>query len=89
MIDEVQEALKGIKQGTGAGSDKCKLSDLKDLTFQELAAIFNRWWGEGTPDATKMCRTCLLPKSIRVREQVGNWRLIMTGNLVMRIYGRI
>ena len=87
--DEVQEALKGIKRGTVAGSDKCKLSDLKDLTSQELAAIFNKWWGEGIPDAATMCRTSLLPKSIRDREQVGNWRPITIGNLQFRIYGII
>lgn len=85
-IDEVQEALKGIKRGTAAGPDKCKLSDLKDLTSEELAAIFNKWWGEGIPDEAIMCRTSLLPKSVGDREQVGNWRPITIGNLQLRIY---
>ena len=42
-IGEVQEALKGIKRGTAVGPDNCKLSDLKNLTSQELGAIFNKW----------------------------------------------
>ena len=88
-VDEVQEALKGIKRGTAAGPDKCKLSDVKDLTSQELAAIFNKWCGEGIPNAAIMCRTSLLPKTIKDRDQVGNWRPITIGNLLMRIYGRI
>ena len=50
-IGEVQETLKGIKRGTAVGPDNCKLSDLKNLTSQELGAIFNKWWGEVTPDA--------------------------------------
>ena len=84
-VDEVQEALKGIKRGTAAGPDKCKLSDVKDLTSQELAAIFNKWWGEGIPNVA----TSLLPKTIKDRDQVENWRPITIGNLLMRIYGKI
>ena len=37
----------------------------------------------------KMYRTSLLPKSIKGREQVRNWRPITIGNLVMWIYERI
>ena len=89
-VDEVQdEALKGIKRGTVAGPDKCKLSDVKDLLSQELAAIFNKWWGEGILNAALMCRTSLLPKTTKERDYVGNWRPITIGNLLIRIYERI
>ena len=37
----------------------------------------------------KMYRTSLLPKPIKDREQVRNWRPITTGNLLMRIYEKI
>ena len=88
-VDEVQETLKGIKTGTAAGPDKCILSDVKDFTSQELAVIFSKWWGNEIPDAATMCRTSLLPKSIKEKDQVGNWRPVTIGNLLMRIYRRI
>lgn len=42
MTNEVQEVLKGIRRSTAAGLEKYKLNDLKDLTSQGLAAIFNK-----------------------------------------------
>ena len=42
---EVKEALKGIKRNTDSGPDKCRLKDIKDLSTEEISAIFNKCWG--------------------------------------------
>lgn len=86
-VDEVKEALRGIICDTGVGPDKCCLSDIKGLSAEEVEAIFSKWWSSGKPDAAVKCRTSLLPKALKERDQVGNWRLITIGNLLMRIYG--
>ena len=87
--NEVQETLKVIKRDIALGPDKCRLKDNKDLPTEETSAIFNKWWSSGIPEEAVKCRTSLLPKSIKEREQVGNWRPITIGNLLMRMYGRI
>ena len=86
---EVKEALKGIKRDTASGPDKCRLKDIKDLSTEEVSAIFNKWWSSGIPEEAVECRTTLLPKSINEREQVGNWKPITIGNLLMRMHGKI
>ena len=85
---EVKEALKGIKRDTASGPDKCRLKDIKDLSTEEVSAIFNKWWSSGIPEEAVECRTTLLPKSINEREQVGNWKPIAIGNLLMRMHGK-
>ena len=87
--NEVKEALKGIKRDTASGPDKCRLRDIKDLSTEGISAIFNKWWILGIPEEGVRCRATLLPKSVKDREQVGNWRRITIGNLLMRMYGRI
>ena len=87
--NEVKEALKGIKRDTASGPDKCRLRDIKDLSTEGISAIFNKWWILGISEEGVKCRATLLPKSVKDREQVGNWRRITIGNLLMRMYGRI
>ena len=87
--NEVKEALKGMKRDTASGPDKCRLKDIKDLSTEEISAIFNKWWSSDISEEAVKCRTSLLPKSIKGREQVGNWRPITIGNLPMRMYGRV
>ena len=87
--NEVKEALKGIKRDTASGPDKCRLRDIKDLSTEGISAIFNKWWILGISEEGVKCRATLLPISVKDREQVGNWRRITIGNLLMRMYGRI
>ena len=87
--NEVKEALKGIKGDTASGPDKCRLRDIKDLSTEGISAIFNKWWILGISEEGVKCRATLLPKSVKDREQVGNWRRITIGDLLMRMYGRI
>ena len=87
--NEVKEALNGMKRDTASGPDKCRLKDIKDLSTEEISAIFNKWWSSDISEEAVKCRTSLLPKSIKGREQLGNWRPITIGNLPMRMYGRI
>ena len=87
--NEVKEALKGIKWDTASGPDKCRLRDIKDLSTEGISAIFNKWWILGISEEGVKCRATLLPKSVKDREQVGNWRRITIGDLLMRMYGRI
>ena len=51
--------------------------------------IFNSWWGLGISEEAKECRTTLLPKTIEDRGDVGNWRPITTGNVLMRLYVKV
>ena len=87
--NEVKEALKGIKRDTVSGPDKCRLRDIKDLSTEGISGIFNKWWILGISEEGVKCRATLLPKSVKDREQVGNWRRITIGDLLMRMYGRI
>ena len=64
-IEEVKEALKGIKRNTSAGPDRCCSGDIKDFNHHELATRFNKWWSEGIPEEEVQCRTTsILPKSL-------------------------
>ena len=87
--DEIKEALKGIKRDTTSGADKCRLCDIRNLTIEEISAIFSKWWSLGIPDEVVKCKTTLLPKSVKESEKVGNWRPIIIGNLLMRLYGKM
>ena len=79
--DESKEALKGIKRDAASGPGKCSLKFIKDLPPEELSPIFNKWWSSGIPEEAVKCRTTLLPKSIKERNLVGNWKPIMTGTI--------
>ena len=70
--NEVKEALKGIKQDTVSGPDKCRLKDIKDLTAEEISVIFNKWWSSGIPEEAVKCRTSLLPKLIEDQLETNN-----------------
>ena len=86
---EVKEALKGIKRNTASGPDKCRLKDIKDPSTEEISAISNKWWSCDIPEEAIKCRAILPPKSVKEREQLGDWRPITIGNLLMRMDGRI
>lgn len=62
---EVKEALKRIKRNTDSGPDKCRLKDIKDLSTEEISAIFNKCWSSDIPEEAIKCRAILPPKSVK------------------------
>ena len=83
-----------IKRNTAPGPDgitRLMLSDW-DPSGEKLARLFNAWLVAGViPKAFKECRTTLIPKStdpVALRE-VGNWRPITIGSLILRLFSRI
>ena len=52
---EVRVCISEVKRDTSPGPDLLTLAYLKFLTFNETAAILNKWWGNNTPDSVKQC----------------------------------
>ena len=87
-MEEVKEVISDTKRDTANGFDYIKLTMIKQLSCEQLSVIFNLWWAESVPVIEKSCRTILLPKS-GDRTNVGNWRPITIGNLLIRLYAKI
>ena len=88
LTEKSKKHLKELKETLPQDQINADSKTLKDLSTKEVSAIFNKWWSSGIPEEAVKCRTTLLPKSVKEREQVGNWRPITIGNLLIRTYGR-
>ena len=86
--EEVEKALKNTSKHTAPGLDKWKLEDLIKFSKKDIGAIFNKWYLDGTPKATKACRTILIHKG-GDETDVGNWRPITIGPLLLRVYAKV
>jgi len=86
--DEIASIIKDVKRDTAAGVDKWDIPLLKKIPLNSLCLIFNKWWVSGIPDCEKECRTILLFKAGDPTE-VGNWRPITIGNLLVRVFARV
>lgn len=78
-----------MNRKTASGLDLVGIAELNQLTDKQISMIFNRWWGLVIPDTAKECKTTLLPKTIEGKEDVGNWRPITIGNVLMRLYAKV
>ena len=88
LTEKSKKHLKELKETLPQDQINADSKTLKDLSTKEVSAIFNKWWSSGIPEEAVKCRTTLLPKSVKEREQVGNWRPTTIGNLLIRTYGR-
>ena len=86
---EVRTCRGEMNRKTASGLDLAGIAELNQLTDKQISMIFNRWWGLVIPDTAKECKTTLLPKTIEDREDVGNWRPITIGNVLMRLYAKV
>ena len=59
------------------------------MTFEELAVILTKWWGNSIPESAKQCRTTLIPKTVDELKNLSNWRPITIGKLFSRLYPKI
>ena len=86
--EEVREAVRNTSRDTANGSDDWKMHHIKHLTNLQIAMVFNKWWVSGVPDEEKKCRTIMLHKGGE-RKDVGNWRPVTIGNVLIRLYAKI
>jgi len=87
---EVKRALRSNKPRTAPGCEKWLTLHLaRKLGEKKLAMIFNAWYAyDAIPAIEKKCRTILLYKK-GPREDVGNWRPITIGSILLRIYAKV
>ena len=87
--DEVKEVIKQLKKSTAAGIDNVRTPDVRRIPTGHITALMNYWWGWFLPEELEQCRTTLLPKKDHGLEDVGHWRPITVGNLLIRIYAKL
>ena len=66
-----------------------KTPDIRRIPTGHITALMNYWWGWFLPEELEECRTTLLPKQDDNLEEVGHWRPITVGNLLIRIYAKL
>jgi len=86
--EEISKALKKTGSNTSPGLDGWSLPFVLGIGMDNLAMIFNKWAVEGCPAGEKACRTVLIHKG-GDRSEVGNFRPITIGNILLRIYAKI
>ena len=87
--EEVKLCVSKFKWDISPGRDLVALSDLKLLTFDDIAAILNKWWGNNISDSAKECRTTLIPKTVDDLKNPSDWHPITIGNLFIQLYTKI
>ena len=87
-VDEITTTITNIKKESAPGPDLWKLETIIGFSKIELCMIFNKWYVNGAPKAAKICRTILIYKAGE-RTEVGNWRPITIGPLMLRIYAKL
>ena len=85
---EIISVIKDTKKDTGAGVDGWGLNTIKLIGTTNVKVIFNSWWAFGIPNGEKLARTTLIPKTGDLT-QVGNWRPITIGTILLRLYCKI
>ena len=86
--EEVKICMSEFKKDTSSGPDLVTLVDLNILTFHEIAAIVNKWWGYSIPKSVKECRTTIIPKAVEELKNPSNWHPITIVNLFIRWYSK-
>ena len=62
--------------------DNWKLEDAVKFSKIDLCMTLNKWYVDGLPEPTKVCRTILIFKAGE-RNEVGNWHPITIGPLLL------
>ncbi|MGL4355451.1 MAG: RNA-directed DNA polymerase [Aeromonas popoffii] len=93
-VEEVVLSLKQVANGSAPGPDGIRKQDILewDPECEALTRMFNMWWVTGiVPKRLKICQTTLLPKSPdpRMAMDIGNWRPITIGSMIVRVFTRI
>uniref|UniRef100_A0AAY4C4B0 Reverse transcriptase n=1 Tax=Denticeps clupeoides TaxID=299321 RepID=A0AAY4C4B0_9TELE len=91
--EEVGENLAAMNRTSATGPDKMNWKDVKDLCDgSTVVDLYNAWWATGKiPVAVKQCRSILLPKTADQEQlmEIGNWRPITIGSMLLRLFSRI
>ncbi|XP_056598291.1 LOW QUALITY PROTEIN: uncharacterized protein LOC130416951 [Triplophysa dalaica] len=92
--EEVLLCLRQVAKNSAPGPDGIGKQDLLewDPEGEALTRMFNMWWVTGIiPTRLKSCRTILLPKSVDpwLAREIGNWRPITIGSMILRVFTRI
>uniref|UniRef100_A0AAY4CRI0 Reverse transcriptase domain-containing protein n=1 Tax=Denticeps clupeoides TaxID=299321 RepID=A0AAY4CRI0_9TELE len=91
--EEVGENLAAMNRTSATGPDKMNWKDVKDLCDgSTVVDLYNAWWATGKiPVAVKQCRSILLPKRADQEQlmEIGNWRPITIGSMLLRLFSRI
>jgi hypothetical protein len=89
--EEVSKALKRTRPDSASGPDKIDIRSIRkwDPRGIKLAAVFNIFLLTGkVPDTVKSNRSILLYKGGEIAE-VGNWRPLTIGCMVLRLYTKV
>nr|BAC82594.1 reverse transcriptase [Danio rerio] len=91
---EVQTSLRNASNASTPGPDGVGKRDISnwDPECETLTQLFNMWWFTGViPSRLKKSRTVLLPKSSDpgAEMEIGNWRPITIGSMVLRLFTRV
>ncbi|KAJ8333400.1 hypothetical protein SKAU_G00414080 [Synaphobranchus kaupii] len=85
---EVRESLAAISPSSAAGPDKITKGDFREyMATVAIMAMFNAWFVTGAiPD-----ESILIPKSANPEhlKEIGNWRPITIGSMILRLYSRV
>lgn len=92
--DEVERCLNQAANASAPGPDRIRKQDILawDPECEELSHMFNVWWITGViPKCFKQCRTVLIPKTSDqgALKEIGNWRPITIGSMVLRLFSRV
>ncbi|KYO40233.1 hypothetical protein Y1Q_0019438 [Alligator mississippiensis] len=92
--EEVVKHMMEMANKLAPGPDKLTLKDLRraDPKGDALVELFSLWLITGTvPDGLKECRSVLIPKAVDFEKlrQLGNWRPITIGSIVLRLFSRV
>ncbi|MGL5774892.1 MAG: RNA-directed DNA polymerase, partial [Aeromonas veronii] len=93
-VNEVERCLKQVANASAPGPDRIRKQDILawDPECEELSHMFNVWWITGViPKCFKQCRTVLIPKTSDqgALMEIGNWRPITIGSMVLRLFSRV
>uniref|UniRef100_W5NKD0 Reverse transcriptase domain-containing protein n=1 Tax=Lepisosteus oculatus TaxID=7918 RepID=W5NKD0_LEPOC len=92
--EEIQENIKAIKRTSALGPDNIDWHAIQELESDgvTLVQLFNLWLIKGhIPNKLKQCKTILIPKisDEKSLEDIGNWRPITIGSMLLRLFSRI
>ena len=87
-VEEIGKGLKSFKSDTASGVDRINLAKVLELDIEELKLILNAWWVNGIPESEKQAYSILLHKKGN-RLDVGNYRPLTIGTILLRLYAKI
>ncbi|KAL0149387.1 hypothetical protein M9458_055308 [Cirrhinus mrigala] len=91
---EIQHSLQLASSASAPGPDGIEKQDILrwDPKCETLTQLFNMWWFTGViPTRLKKSRTVLIPKTSDPGAvmDIGNWRPITIGSMVLRLFTRV